>query len=341
MESDTRMVNLFGTHKILLAGSVAWILCAGFSIPFLAQAKSEKPLPRETLEVIDLTSPKEKAEEERKRLKKEEKKARMSTGKKTFQAKQKIRLAKKSEIREKKSKAHWEKIQKKTKSILTFVHSDHFVIQTLPMQENFYLPETSLDLSAPSTKDWYRKLSNHFTFKSGTSILLHLETFYYSKKRSVVYPNYALQLNIEVPEKYFRNRKRIPAKELKCYLAWVHPDFPAGDLFAVPKSGHLYLWRIQKGQLMGRLDMKFKHEELKTPMHLYGKVRAYQMIQNEYLALQNQVRGKMTAEAKSLDPIALHRDQLRPKYDYKSQKNDDPWVKGRSTSLWQTQKEDL
>lgn len=344
------VIDILSYQRKILVWSAVTIMAVGFFLPSTAwpeEADENFPGELETeeleageLEMVDMVGPEEKAEEERERLEKEAKRAREVARKEAFKAKQKAREAKKIELKEKRAGEKWEKIKKNTKSVFVLVHYDQFVVKTLPMKENFFIPQTSLTIDPSSMRNWSHRLSNHFGFGEGESFLLHFETFYYDDKEGVVYPNYVLQLNLEVPQERFKNGQRIPISQLKGYLAWVHPDFPHGNLFLSPKSGHLYLWQIEKGHLMGRLDMKFEHEELTYPIHLYGKVRAYRETKEEYTASQNEIRKDIYSDIAALDQIPVHRDRLRPRYDYKSRKKkSDPWVEGRSSNIWREQRD--
>lgn len=318
--------------KSLFTGFLAAVIIAGFffSGMALSWAKEKKDDTSPELQKVDPIIRAVKAKEEK-----------IEIQKSAFEPSVRHRRhAKKAALKQKKDKERWSKILKNTKSVLTLVHNDQFVIKQLSLKENFYIPEASLSLDPSSVANYSHKLSHHFAFVDGPSVLLHLETFYYDE-HGVVYPNYVLQLNFEIPQELFRNRQTLSSEELKGYMAWVHPDFPNGDLFLNPSAGHLYLWRIKKGYLMGLLDMEFNHEKLKTPIHLYGKVRAYQMTKEEYAASQAAVVGKIAMDQEALDSVPINRDRLRPPHDYKDRNMKDPWLKGRSSSLWEAPREGL
>lgn len=232
----------------------------------------------------------------------------------------------------------WKKTQEQTKSVFTLSHRDQFVVQTFPTQDNIYIPDASLDTSRASVRNWHLKLSDHFAYKDGKSVILHFETFYYDSREGLIYPNYAFQLNLEVPAGAFKNGRRISAGELRGYLAWAHPDFPKGDLFLTPTSGQVYIWKIDQKTLMGRIDLKFRSDSLQTPIHLYGKMRAYQMTKQEYAASQRTVHQKIAAENDALDRVPIHRDLVKFDSTYKTQTPKNRATKKRSSNLWKSQR---
>ena len=306
------------------------------SIGLAGSEKGRTKVGKERLEVEDLTTGGSKGSSEEKDARvvstegAQPKKGRRGS----YAAKKKRWEARRAFLKQKRERERWEKITKARRTRLTIAHYDQFVIKTLPMEESFYIPGVSLVTDPASVANWSTKLSNHVAFKDGLSNLLHLETFYYDEKEGVVYPNYALQLNLEIPQEDFRKGKRIPAQELKGYFAWVHPDFPDKSLVLTPNRGHLRLWRIKKGYLMGRVNLKFEDPALASPIHLYGRIRAHRMTKEEFASRQGHIRSEMFAGVKKLDQIALHRDRLKPRYDYKSRRLRDPWVEGRSSDLW-------
>lgn len=258
--------------------------------------------------------------------------------KETFQAEQRDYRQNRSQLKSAKDQIKWEQVQNNTRSLLRVVHYDQFVSRILTMQENIFLPQATLQVNEASIKDWDKKRANHFAYEAGEGTILHFETFYYGEAQGVVYPSYALQLNLEIPANRFRDREKILVKDLKGYLAWVHPDFPDGDLVLWPNSGQVELWRIKNNTLMGQLNIKFSHPSLKDPIHIYGKIRSTRLTTAEYAAKQNNVLKEMQTEVAALDELPIHRDRLKARYDFKSREKKDVWVEGRSSDLWRAEK---
>lgn len=229
------------------------------------------------------------------------------------------------------SQSSWAKTGK---SRFTFLNYDQFVVENILMDHSMYFPHTSLVLGKSSIQGWTHRLTNHFGYKEGEDVVLHFETIYHDDKNGVVYPTYALQLNLEIPSASFKNQKRIPINQIKGYLSWVHPDFPKGDLYLPVTKGHVRLWRIKKGYLTGHLNLKFEHPSLEHPIHVYGPIRAQFKDRNSFSTEQKTARARLRWEASQLDTMPVDRDRLKPRYDYKKR---DPnwWIKKRDSSAWQ------
>lgn len=316
------------------------VIFLALSILVGAQSGQAKEADQEIIEEVDIS------EKERRKKIKEEIKAYKKSSKKEEKAlkkeakKEKEREVKKGERKNKKSVRSRKKEEKKetSESWLWIVHPDQFVAKKLTMDESFYLPQSSLSMNPGSVKNWHKRLTHHFGYQEGHNVLLHMEVFYHHKKYGVAYPSYAFQLNLEIPLKEFKKETRIDFQKIKGYVAWVHPDFPDGDLFLRLTKGHLYLWKVEEGEIKGRLDMKFDHPALEAPVHFYGKVRADRLTRSQYARQQNAIKSKLLAEMKKLDHIPIHRDRLRPRYEYKK-RGEERWIKGRSTGLWQTKEQ--
>ncbi|MBI4125670.1 MAG: hypothetical protein HY609_04610 [Deltaproteobacteria bacterium] len=203
--------------------------------------------------------------------------------------------------------------ESKKKSEIWLSNPDQYVFDKIEFQESFFMPKTDLVAGPQTVYGWFDRLTHHFSYEQGNNVLLHFEGKHYSKKSGGVLPNYAVQLNIEIPRGRFKSWERIEAKDLKGYLSWIHPDFPKGDLYIPIAGGYVQIQKVKEGKLYGHLDLKFGHEKLKEPIHIYGgRIRAGRLTRQQYASLQEGMTESLYKEAEGLEEMPVPKDLLKP-----------------------------
>lgn len=228
-----------------------------------------------------------------------------------------------------------EEVPSKEPSEFWLSNPDQFVFDKIAFQEAFYIPKASLELGPHTVAGWFDRLTNHFVYAPGGNVLLHFEGKHYSKKSGGVLPNYAVQINLEVPAGRFKKWERIDAKDLQGYISWIHPDFPKGDLYIPISEGYFQIWKITGGKLYGHFNLKFEHEKLTEPIHVYdGRVRAERMTKTQYAAAQGRMREDLYKESAALDEMPVPRELLKPPRKY-PRRGGLKKEGARSSSAWQ------
>ncbi len=184
---------------------------------------------------------------------------------------------------------------------------------------SFYLPNAQLIEDQYDLIDWDRRVAYKFDHAPGENYVLHIEHEHYDKKGGVIEPDYAYQVNIEIPPEQFVAGNKIPAALLQGYLVWggensiyrrefarVKPN----ARFVASEEGNLFIRKIyEDGTLLANARLYFIDAASGKQVLISGNITAERKTR-EQLAAEN-ARAKQRIHERARD---MENEAWSPKY---------------------------
>lgn len=204
---------------------------------------------------------------------------------------------------EARSRSGQTKVKDQNKTKVWVLNNDYseeapFDAENINVKDSFFIFDSSLTLGQDSIANWTQRINYPFYVTTGPDVVLHLQTEYFSRWENIN-PLYAMQLNLEIPAELFKSRTNVDVKNLKGFLAWAQPRLMDGkEFYLEPVSGHLEIWKVKKGVLKGRVNLRFWHEG--QSVQVYGKIRCAFKSREAYVNKQENLRQELYQNASSV-----------------------------------------